>query len=96
MGKVHIYALPWLAESLGMEGTSEEEIEDGISVNDLLNRLCGRYQRFGRIVFDVNAQKLTGRVAIFFNGRVLELADGLESRLGDGDSLTFVTPIEGG
>ncbi|MEE8470166.1 MAG: MoaD/ThiS family protein [Dehalococcoidia bacterium] len=101
MGKVHLYALPGLAETLGIERTSEEPIPDqGIggdtSVRDILNRLCARYQRFGRIVFDMDAQKLTGRVAIFFNGRSLELVNGLESKLSDGDSLTFVAPIEGG
>ncbi|MFH1560465.1 MAG: MoaD/ThiS family protein [Chloroflexota bacterium] len=101
MGKVHLDALPWLAETLGIEATSEEDISDqdaesGMSVRDLLNRLCARYQRFGKIVFDVNAQKLTGRVAIFHNGRVLEMVSGLESKLSDGDNLTFVTPIEGG
>ena len=96
MGKVHLYTPPWLAESLGIEKASEEDIEGDISVRDLLNRLCARHQRFGRIVFDVDTQRLTGRVAIFFNGGVLELANGLESRLGDGDSLTFVTQIEGG
>ena len=101
MGKVRLEVLPSLAETLGIEGTSEEvisdqEIEDEKSVRDLLNRLGARYQRFGQIVFDINAQKLTGRVVIFFNGRALELVNGLETKLSDGDTLTFVPLIEGG
>ena len=101
MGKVHLEILPSLAETLGIERTSEEvisdqEIEGYKSVKDLLNRLGARYQRFGQIVFDINAQKLTGRVVIFLNGRALELVNGLESKLSDGDTLTFVPLIEGG
>lgn len=90
-----------LAETLGMAGTSEEiipepENEGDKSVRGLLNRLAAKHQHFGQIVFDINAQKLTGRVLIFFNGRDLELVDGLETRLNDGDTLTFVPLIEGG
>jgi len=101
MGKVRLEVLPSLAETLGIEGTSEEvisdqEIEGDKSVRYLLNRLCARYQRFGQIVFDIDAQKLTGRVVIFLNGRALELVNGLESKLSDGDTLTFVPLIEGG
>lgn len=101
MDKVRLEVLPSLAETLGIEGTSEEVISDretegDNSVRALLNRLCARYQRFGQIVFDINAQKLTGRVVIFFNGSALELVNGLESKLSDGDTLTFVPLIEGG
>jgi molybdopterin converting factor small subunit len=101
MGKVRLHTLPSLAETLGIDPTCEEvvpdqETEGDNSVRDLLNRLCARYQRFGQIVFDIEAQKLTGRVAIFLNDRALELVDGLESKLSDGDTLTFVAPMEGG
>ena len=101
MAKVRLEVLPALAETLGIDGTSEEvisdqEIEGGNSVRELLNRLGARYQRFGQMVFDINTQKLTDRVAIFFNGRALELVNGLETKLKDGDTLTFVPFIEGG
>ncbi len=101
MGKIRLEVLPALAETLGIETTSEEVISDQESadaqlVRDLVNRLATRYQRFGQIVFDINTQKLTGRVVIFFNGRSLELVNGLETKLSDGDILTFVPLIEGG
>ncbi len=101
MGKIRLEVLPALAETLGIGGTSEEVISDqesegDSSVRELLNRLGARHQRFGQIVFDTNTQKLTGRVIIFFNGRDLELVDGLETKLSDGDTLTFVPFIEGG
>ena len=101
MSKVRLEVLPSLAETLGIEETSEEAISDqendGVrSVRELLNRLCVRYKRFGQMVFDIDAQELTGRVVIFFNGRSLELVNGLETRLSDGDTLTLVPLIEGG
>ncbi len=101
MGKIRLEVLPALAETLGINSTSEEVISDqesegDSSVRELLKRLGARHQRFGRIVFDIDTQKLTGRVIIFFNGRDLELVNGLETRLSDGDTLTFVPLIEGG
>lgn len=101
MGKVRLEVMTSLAETLGIERTSEEVITDqeiggDKSVRDLLNRLGARHQRFGQIVFDIYAQKLTGRVIIFFNGRALEPVEGLETKLSDGDTLTFVPLIEGG
>ena len=101
MGKVHLYALPTLVESLGFEKATgnaipDQEIEGEESIRDLLGRLCARYPRFARWVYDVDTRQLTGRVVIFYNGRTLGAADGLENKLSDGDSLTFVSPIEGG
>ncbi len=101
MSKVRLEILSWLTETLGIEGTSDtvsldQEIEDDKTVRDLLNQLATRYQPFGQIVFDVKAQKLTERVNIYFNGRNLELASGLATKLSDGDTLTFVAPIVGG
>ncbi len=101
MGKIRLEVLPALAETLGIEATSEEVISDqeiagDQLVRDILNRLGARYQRFGQMVFDINTQELTGRVVIFFNGRTLELVNGLETKLSDGDTLTFVPLIEGG
>ena len=101
MGTVRIEVLPSLAESLGIEKNSVEVILDPVSegnktVKDLLNRMGARYPRFGEIVFDIHAQRLTGKVMIFLNGRDLELVDGLGTKLSNGDILSFVPYIEGG
>ena len=101
MSKVRLEILSWLTQTLDIQATGEgvsfdQEIDEDRTVRDLLNDLAARYQSFGQVVFDIKAQKLTGRVSIFFNGRNLELANGLETRLSDGDTLTFVPPIVGG
>jgi molybdopterin converting factor small subunit len=79
-----------------MDAAGEEDIGGGLPVRDLINRLCARHPRFGQMVYDTDAQTLTGSVAIFLNDRALELVDGLDSDLKDGDTLTIVSPIEGG
>ncbi len=101
MSKVRLEILSWLTETLDIEETSsavslEQEIEEGKTVKDLLNRLANSYQHFGQVVFDIKAQKLNEGVSIFFNGRNLELENGLATKLGDGDTLTFVPTIVGG
>jgi len=101
MGMIRLEALPSLAETLGLEPTSGEVVSDreiacGYSVRELLNRMCCRYGRLEQLVFNLPNQKLSGQVIIFLNGRNLELLDGLETRLKDGDILTFIPFVEGG
>ncbi len=101
MIKIHLEVQPTMAESLGMEAKtevviSEQESNGNRSVKDLLNQISAKYQHFGNLVFDTNAQKLTGKALLFVNGRSLEPAKGLETKLKDGDMVTFVPLIEGG
>ena len=101
MAKVRVEVLSAFAEALGMPSSSEEFIAepdgDGVrSVRELLERLAAKYQYFGDMAFDRDMRELTGTVAIFHNGRALELSNGLETKLNDGDTLTFVPVIAGG
>jgi len=101
MSKVHLEILSSLVETIDSSLKKdiivlEHEIEEGVTVNGLLNRLSIKYKRFGEVIFDVRAQKLTERVNIFLNGRNLELENGLSTILSDGDIVTFITPIVGG
>ncbi|MBM2824879.1 MAG: hypothetical protein HW402_543 [Dehalococcoidales bacterium] len=101
MAKVRLEFLPSLAETLGIEQMSEDvlpNVETGgsSSLVALLNRLGAKYRLFGQIVFNIQTQQLTGGVAIFLNERSVETGTGLETRLRDGDKLTFVPVIEGG
>ncbi len=101
MGKVYLDVLPSLADSLGIGAATEEVIpEQGSDGNysalDLLMVLCAKYHHFNESVFDVKTQKFTGHVAIFLNGRNLELMDGLATRLNNGDTVTIIPFMEGG
>jgi len=96
MGKVHLELFSGLAESLGIEDNLEAGIAGDNTVRHLLGELAARYPSFGQFVFDVRTQSLTENVIIFLNDRHIELVNGLETKLNDGDTLTLVPPIEGG
>ena len=101
MNKVRLEFLSWLAEIIDVERTSEGVIlevivESGETVRDLFSQLAIKYPRFGQVVFEQKARKLNERVNIFLDGRLLEIFNGLETKLKDGDILTLVPTIEGG
>lgn len=101
MAMIRLEALPSLAETLGLEAISEEVVPDGViaagySVRELLIRLSCRYRRLEQLLFDPRDHNLSGEMIIFLNGRSLGLRDGLETRLKDGDTLTFIPYVEGG
>ena len=90
-----------IAVALGGEGTTEDtiletKVGDGETIRTLLGRLAGRYPRFGQIVFDAKSKNLSEEVSLFLNGRRLELLDGLETKLKDGDVLSLLPFISGG
>ena len=78
------------------EVIADQKMPGDYSVSDLLDGLCNRYHRFAQTVVDLDRQKLTGQVVIFLNGRNVDLVDGLDTRLTDGDTLTFIPFVEGG
>jgi len=100
MGKVRVELLSWLADTLdtpgGNQNVFEEAIDDCRTVKDLLVRYAGKYPEFQKSVFDARTLSLSPRVAIFRNGRQIELEAGLETTLSDGDSLVLVPVIAGG
>ncbi len=86
-----------LAETLGMQQKTEEQIQEDESVAGLFNRLSAKYPRFSQMVFDVREQKiLDDGVLIFFNGMELSLKKGVNTKLNNGDVLTIVPLVRGG
>lgn len=101
MSKVSLEFLSWLADTVAPGRTANElvlerEIKDNSTVKELLLGLATTYPRLKQAVFDVKSQKLNSGVGIFYNGRQLELVNGLETRLKDHDALIFFPVIAGG
>lgn len=100
MGKVQIEIVPWLSKTVDPESLGpvilKEEIIGDETVKGIIGRLVIKYPSFGEIVFDSKTQKLTGRVSLLLNGGFIELVNGLETRLNDSDTLTFVAALGGG
>lgn len=99
MSKVRIELLSWLADTTETNSDSEvpeEDLCDCRTVKELLVQLARAYPRFAKSVFDIRDLSLNAAVAIFVNGRQIELENGLETILKDGDSLVFVPLLAGG
>jgi sulfur carrier protein ThiS len=93
--------LSWLRGVLAGEGSAgslrlEQEVEEGQTVRQLLLNIASRYPRFELQVFDRSVQYLNEQVIVLYNGKLLEIAGGLETCLRNGDLLTFVPVIQGG
>jgi len=101
MIKVQVEILSWLKEILNIEGVGDsfsfdQEIQEDNTIRDLLSLLAAKYPRFGQVVFDVKAQKLNEGFNIFLNGTLIEVINGLRTKLASGDTLTLLPTIEGG
>lgn len=74
----------------------EKEIEEGTTLKDLLNEIVTTHREVVEIAFDTQDQKLTGAMAIILNGSFIQLLNGLETKLSNGDVIAFIPLIVGG
>jgi molybdopterin converting factor small subunit len=101
VGKVHLEFIAWLADTVVRERSGQsaklyEDLADSHTIKDLLVRLARAHPEFERVVFDSANLLLNSTVAVYHNGRQIELKDGLETELRDGDTLILVPIIAGG
>jgi len=90
--KVRLFAL--LREVAGTKEI-EEEVEEGITVKDLLERLSTKLpKRFRELVFE--EQDVSKNVIILVNRRGIRELEGLETKLKDGDEVALLPPVSGG
>ena len=91
--------MPWLSQALGAQDSRlvlAEEIEEGETVGELLARIAATHERFGELALDPETGGLSGHVSLTFNGRLLELLDGLQTKMSDGDTIVLVPAFAGG
>jgi sulfur-carrier protein len=97
VSSVRLEFLSWLAGSTGAHTeTLEQDVDDCHTVKELLVQLAQAYPEFERSVFHLQDLSLNASVAIFVNDSQIELENGLETKLRDGDTLVFVPLISGG
>ena len=89
-----------LSHYFGGEGPGrvvlEKEVRDGATVGDLLEEITSRKQELRELLFDVQTGRLSGYIGLILNGRFLELAGGLETKLQEGDNMRLMLAIRGG
>jgi len=97
--RVKVEALAWLARGMNGERTGkavwQEPIADGETLGDLMDRLAGRYPHFADF-YDPSTKTLQEHVELVLNGRLFDLAGGLQAKLSDGDSVMIFPGFSGG
>ena len=106
MGTISLEYYSWLCKELGVgkeepngrEGSAVTTIplRDGMTVRSLLVELAADSEPFQRLVYDLEGQRLREYVTLIVNGRVVELAGGLDRRLEPGDELLLLPGFSGG
>jgi len=97
---VRVELMSWLSRYFGAERSGslviEREVTDGATVKDLLEELSSDNQELRDILFDSNTGRPGGHMTIALNGRLLQLAGGLETKLKPGDTIVLMAALVGG
>jgi len=80
----------------GLFGADESEIElkSAANVQELLSLLCNSYERREKI-FDQSGE-LRPYIMIFKNGQPIQMLDGIQTELEEGDEIAILPPVSGG
>ena len=97
---VRVEVMSWLGRYFGAERRGhvvlEREMADGATVKDLLEEISSHNQEFRDVLFDSSTGRPGRYMTIVLNGRLLELAGGLETRLKPGDTILLMAALAGG
>ena len=100
MSTVRLEIMPWLSRYFATEHSGrvvlETEVSDGATVRDLLEEFTSHNQEFGEVLFDAETGRVLAHISLVLNGRLLELAGGLEGELRPGDTVRLVPGFSGG
>ena len=97
MNTVEVKIISWLGDVLLGEEPQKLflQAEEGNTVIDLLNKLVAECKPARDVLFNTEGQ-LHGYIRIIINGRFMELLDGLETKLHNGDNVMLLPSYAGG
>jgi molybdopterin converting factor small subunit len=105
-GTIRIEYYSWLRKELGVADDEPKDREgstlatiplrDGTTVRSLLAEMAAESESFERLVYDLEDRRLREYVTLIVNGRVVELAGGLDRKLEAGDELLLLPGFSGG
>jgi molybdopterin converting factor small subunit len=100
MGHMYVEIMPWFSRYFAAEHTGRlvltMEVGDGITVRELLDEISADNRPFRELAYDPDSHQLAGYVMLLLNGRLLELAGGMEARLKAGDTIRILPGFSGG
>ncbi len=104
MNRITIEIWLWLGRELGddfespseMRSIREENVEEGITIGQLLDNLAGRYPPIAQCVFDTKAKRLLPHIVVNYNDRVISPHIVHDQVLKDGDKITVLPLYMGG
>jgi molybdopterin converting factor small subunit len=105
-GTISFEYYSWLRKELGVAHDEPKDregstittvpIEDGQTIRELLRGMAAESEPFQRLVYDLEGERLREYVTLIVNGRVVELAGGLDIPLKPGDELLLLPGFSGG
>jgi molybdopterin converting factor small subunit len=105
-GSITLEYYGWLRKELGIEDGSPPGGEGSTvttialwpdaTVRALLEGKAAESEDFERLVYDTKGRRVREFVALIVNGRVIELAGGLDRKLKPGDELLLLPGFSGG
>jgi len=97
--RVRVEVLPWLSTSMRPGTTGRISLEHelaGTTVRDLVKELAEKDQAFASVVYDREVGELRYPAVVVVNDHLLELLQGLDTKLAEADSVTFMATYVGG
>ncbi|MEM1538028.1 MAG: MoaD family protein [Candidatus Nezhaarchaeales archaeon] len=91
-GKVKVILTATFREAAGIKEV-EEEVGEGLTVKELVERLARRFGGGFNEVIDPKTGRVNLEVLLLLNGKPVQRAD---LKLGPGDVIMFTVPIAGG
>jgi molybdopterin converting factor small subunit len=107
LGAITLEYYGWLRKDLGIDGGAGQTGGEGstlttiplwpdATVRALLEGKAAESESFERLVYDMDGRRVREFVALILNGRVIELAGGLDRKLEPGDELLLLPGFSGG
>jgi molybdopterin converting factor small subunit len=97
---VQLEILPWLNRYYagGQPGrvALELAVSDGATIRELLEVASAGDPQFKEMLWNAQTGRVAGHIAVILNGRLVELAGGLDAKLAPGDTVQLMPGFSGG
>jgi MoaD family protein len=72
------------------------EIDEGETIFNIVIRLCEKFPQFSKIIYEPNSTEYNSSILILLNKINISFLDAVNTKLKDGDEITFFAGVSGG